>query len=349
MSNVTIAVTNDQGLLDPASLIYTVAVPTYALTGPATGDMNVSPPFSVQLSGALAGTVVVTPNDGGAGGTFTPASVGLTTAAPSATFTYTPASSGIKTISATNDRGLANPASLSYNAIGLADNALISLWKDSSLNNNNGSMSDPNYQPFFNMNKTATGKPAVLCANGRCFYIPAITCPVACTCFAVMKPTGGRNSTHIVLGQQYNESVMLYYNYLDRVLITDGLNRIHWDVGPQMAGNTNFRVFTGRVRQSDHANQLYLDGNLITVAAYADGGAFPFTYDMIGYKQNDSTTAGGHHAEILLCDQFLSDTDRANAEKTLSVKYGTPAPPAGSVINLATLPIKGWWKADSLG
>lgn len=70
------------------------------LSGPSSGFVNVaSTDFIVALSpegGSVAGTVTVTPSDGGAGGTFTPSSVGLTTASPSATFTYTPNSTGTK-------------------------------------------------------------------------------------------------------------------------------------------------------------------------------------------------------------------------------------------------------------
>ena len=62
----------------------------------------------------VIGTVTVTPSDGGDGGTFTPTTVGLTTAAPSATFTYTPATDGTKTISVTNNGGLTDPDDISY-------------------------------------------------------------------------------------------------------------------------------------------------------------------------------------------------------------------------------------------
>ena len=81
----------------------------------------------------MIGTVTVTPSDGGAGGTFTPTTVALTTAAPSDTFTYTPATDGDITISVTNDGGLTNPANLTYESVApvvphLLD-TLISYWK----------------------------------------------------------------------------------------------------------------------------------------------------------------------------------------------------------------------------
>jgi hypothetical protein len=76
--------------------------------------------------------VTITPSDGlvSGAGTFTPATVTLTTAAPSATFTYTPQIAGAKTIHTTNNGGLTDPASLVYTvnvSIRLLLN-LISYW-----------------------------------------------------------------------------------------------------------------------------------------------------------------------------------------------------------------------------
>jgi hypothetical protein len=80
----------------------------------------------------ISGIATVTPNDSSGGGTFTPTSVAISTASPSATFTYTPASSGAKTIGVTNNIGLTNPASLTYTGIAALIhhllNTLISYW-----------------------------------------------------------------------------------------------------------------------------------------------------------------------------------------------------------------------------
>jgi Phage tail protein (Tail_P2_I) len=96
-----ISATNDGGLTNPAAVTYQVKVvaTTYTLTGPASGVAGVvSSNFTVALptNTITAVPVTVTPNDGGAGGTFTPTSVQLYAtrrerAAASATFTYTPA------------------------------------------------------------------------------------------------------------------------------------------------------------------------------------------------------------------------------------------------------------------
>jgi hypothetical protein len=130
----TIATANDGGLTDPAALSFTSVASTYTLAGPSSGAPSVpSTNFTVALpaGGVVLATVTVTPHDGGSGGTFTPTTVGLTTAAPSATFTYTPASVGTKTISVTNNGGLTDPGNLTYTAAFVQHllNTLISYWK----------------------------------------------------------------------------------------------------------------------------------------------------------------------------------------------------------------------------
>lgn len=85
------------------------------LTGPTSGTNGVaSTDFTVGADGTITGDVVVTPSDGGDGGTFTPTTVTINSGSPTGTFTYTPASTGTKTISVTNDGGLTNPSSISY-------------------------------------------------------------------------------------------------------------------------------------------------------------------------------------------------------------------------------------------
>lgn len=93
-----------------------------SLAGPTSGSVSqASTVFTVKLNpsyGTITSPVTVTPNDGGAGGTFSPASLtlpaGTTTGA--FTFTYTAASAGSKPIGITNNAGLTNPATISYTA-----------------------------------------------------------------------------------------------------------------------------------------------------------------------------------------------------------------------------------------
>jgi lysophospholipase L1-like esterase len=83
-----------------------LAGPSFAAEGAASSA------YSVALSpsgSSVSGTVTVTPSDGGAGGSFTPASIALTTASPGATFTYTNTRPCTASINVTNNGGIANP------------------------------------------------------------------------------------------------------------------------------------------------------------------------------------------------------------------------------------------------
>ena len=64
----------------------------------------------------VASPVTVTPNDGGAGGSFAPSSVVLSNANSTATFSYTAAKAGTITIATTNNGGLQNPAPVTFTA-----------------------------------------------------------------------------------------------------------------------------------------------------------------------------------------------------------------------------------------
>ncbi len=96
------------------------AATAVSMSGPSGGvELVASTNFSLgvtPLTGTISGTLVVTPSDGGGGGTFTPTTVNLTTGSPTGTFTYTPASIGAKTISVTNNGGLTNPSNITYTA-----------------------------------------------------------------------------------------------------------------------------------------------------------------------------------------------------------------------------------------
>lgn len=115
----TISLTNNGGLTNPASRTYTGASAATAVTlsGPTSGIAgSPSSNFTVGANGAISGTVVVTPSDGGAGGAFSPTSASISSGSPTGTFSYTAASSGAKTISVTNNASLTNPSSITYTA-----------------------------------------------------------------------------------------------------------------------------------------------------------------------------------------------------------------------------------------
>lgn len=95
------------------------AATAVTLSGPSSGNVGeASTAFTVGLNGSHTGTVVATPASDG-GGTFSPPTVNIVNGV-AATFTHTPSSNGVKSISVTNDSGLANPAPIAYtaNAVG---------------------------------------------------------------------------------------------------------------------------------------------------------------------------------------------------------------------------------------
>lgn len=108
----------DNIVYDDAAAAAAATAITLTNASPNSGPVGVaSNNFTVGANGAISGTVVVTPSDGGAGGAFTPTSVSISSGSPTGTFTYTPTTpTGGKTISVTNDGGLSNPSSVTYTA-----------------------------------------------------------------------------------------------------------------------------------------------------------------------------------------------------------------------------------------
>jgi hypothetical protein len=114
----TIRATNDGGLADPPAIELAVSAPvaSYGWTGPTGGEVGrESGAFVVTLGpGAPAGTVRVTPTASNGDGMFAPAFVELSAARRSASFVYTPSRWSPRTITVTNDRGLANPPGIAF-------------------------------------------------------------------------------------------------------------------------------------------------------------------------------------------------------------------------------------------
>jgi hypothetical protein len=110
----------DDFILDDGTAVSAATAVT--LSGPTTGTVSVaSSPFTIGANGTITGTVTVTPNDGGAGGTFNPTSVQITSASPTAQVTYTAGSTGARSIGVTNDGGLTNPTAITYTAAATGD------------------------------------------------------------------------------------------------------------------------------------------------------------------------------------------------------------------------------------
>lgn len=107
------------------------AATTVTMSGPSSGTVSLpSTDFTVGANGTITGTIIVTPSDGGSGGTFTPTTVSISSGTPTGTFTYTPASTGVKTISVTNNGGLTNPSNISYTSSSGTRTVTLSLTTD---------------------------------------------------------------------------------------------------------------------------------------------------------------------------------------------------------------------------
>jgi hypothetical protein len=156
------------------------------------------------------------------------------------------------------------------------------------------------------------------------------------TAFVVLKSAGGNGPMSLMSATQHGTGSYwggLWYGGCSWYSLGLGVG----------AEATNWHCITNSHVNGALAN-IYLDG-VRGANSGAGGDTNPFI--TIGYQ--GGSFGDGDLALILMCDGLLADTDRQNAEKTISAKYGTPAPPAGVVIDLATLPnIRCWWEADTL-
>jgi hypothetical protein len=348
----TISVTNSGSLTNPANLTYTSVAAIYALTGPSSGTVSVaSTNFMVALppGAVVIGTVTVTPSDGGGGGTFTPTTVGLTTAAPSATFTYTPASTGAKTISVTNSGGLTDPANLTYTVGtgGLADGDTVTVWHSSSIlvpTNHGTAVGTPIYKT-----NIINGKPvvrfSVANAAGFNLAIPP-SGGSAWYCFAVMKQASNATSMGSLVGNAA-PGLPLCAFLIDTSTGLYIANRGGYGVFaiPSIAFHILVTAATGDALGNV---SLRTDGVNVTIGstiASASSGNFGY----LGYNGNGTPTYGeGDIAEVLFYNLALTGTDVQNIEKYLGTKYGISVP-AGSVIDPNSLSgLTGWWKADAI-
>lgn len=91
---------------------------TVTLTGPSSGTINTaSSPFVVGANGSISGTLVVTIGNTGGIGVFSQSIFSLSSGAATGTFTYTPSTLGFHIVSETNNQGLIDATSLSYEVV----------------------------------------------------------------------------------------------------------------------------------------------------------------------------------------------------------------------------------------
>jgi lysophospholipase L1-like esterase len=159
------------------------AASTFTVTGPAYGKMSLaSTVFTVQPNGTLAQSLTVTPSDGAAGGTFTPASLNFaanTTSLPSAqTFTYTPAGLADYTISFAHSgtSGITNPSSMIYSTAKfvLMNDANVFRTPENWISNGAVSIETSNPGAYIKLGFTGTSIQLVIDASTDCPEPPKI-------------------------------------------------------------------------------------------------------------------------------------------------------------------------------
>jgi hypothetical protein len=328
----------------------------YLFSGPSSGGLVASTPFTVQLPTytSVPTGVVVTPSAGAGGGTFSPTTVTLTTASPLATFTYTPASAGTKSISVTNSGGLTNPSNLTYSvsAVSLVDGDPVSTWLDSYTTGNNAT-STGSARPTFKTNILG-GKPVVRFSGAQTMNLttglnPGYGLPPYhwITAFVVMKATASVDVYGLLTTS--NDMWLPYYRADGYFLVATQVAQGY--VSPP-GYYSAFHIFTiSNYPGPSGASSMWVDGTSVTVVPQAGGSTNLFT--KIG-------TGPGDIAEVIYYEvvevALLRPTpqaalpDHPNIEKYLGDKYGITVAGGGTAVQPDTVAgLKGWWKADSLG
>jgi hypothetical protein len=351
----TISTTNDGGLPDPSSIAFTSVAATYLLSGPSSGVSGVaSTAFTVELptGGVVVGTMIVTPHDASAGGTFTPTTVNLTTAAPSATFTYTPASAGTKTISVTNNKGLTNPGNLTYTATApsLADGDPVTTWPDSSGNGHDATQTG-SARPIF---KTAilNGKPVVRFTAAGLSGLniaSAVSAAEPWTVLVVVKPaTPTSQHFSLINTTTVNPSGPFFFTSGTILYIGDRAGLYNAGAAPYATAFHIHRVHMGVAGPTAYITDgASIIGGVGVLTPNANPGG---NFNAIGAMLSGSPAySDGDIAEIIVYNVNLSGlTDGPNLDKYLGTKYGITVP-AGTAVQPDTIPgLVAWWKADSL-
>ena len=222
----------------------------------------------------------------------------------------------------------------------LNDGDIPATWQDSS---GNGHTAAKTGSPTFRKN-VLNGKPVVRLTSATFdgFNLASVISGAApWTIFAVMKATGPTVKCWSLVAIGTNP-----FGPVELAGVLYVADRSSYEtVSTDYSGA--FHVFTGTSFGSGGVMELWVDG--VSVGSSGPLAATSFDFGQIGYR-SDPLYSDGDIAEIVFCNQDADGlaANRANIEKTLSVKYGTPAPPTGSVIDFSTL-TTGWWKADSLG
>jgi hypothetical protein len=336
----------------------------YALLGPTFGSAGaVSDVFTVGvLPGGFfpGGPVTVTPSDGGAGGTFTPASVEISTANPTAKFSYTPPGGGSHPITTTNDGGLTDPPPITYvvqevpqtipgllawwdsEAIpaGTADGTPITLIPDKS-----GTGRDaPAITPAIYYSNIARGlldvlprvefmKPEIqaLLANPKVASHPALyfaTGANSCYSFPTINMAGGYTVFAVAYwGANGNYRTLSQASGAPapEVFDCDGPYGYLCDAGYRFSFDSTHDAFSVWTLESDLATAFHFKvwkNGISKPVAYNGPWAAGTTLDRIGIRGDGSPCNAAWFVATFVYAGILSDADRMTMENYLMGRFG---------------------------
>jgi hypothetical protein len=312
----------------------------------------------------------VTPNDGGGGGIFTPASIDLDDATPSGTFSYKPALQGNKIIGVTNDGGYRDPAALSYNALAipqtvaglagwweadslvLADGAPCTLWPDLNGNVRDAVAVNP---PYYAANvlmrdllrdaleKADIIRPSQLEGTPYATTGPALYFPTGANCyfnFPSFTITGGYTLFFFgYWGMNGNAKVMSNGAGAPspEAIDCDGPNwyfndaYLRWTTYGDVYGVQNsFQLVTC---ESDYGGAIQFriwQNGQPRIMGNSGPWASGTTLDRIGMRGDGSPCNAAYMKAILLYAGILSTIDRMTIQKYIGDKQGIWTPPVGA-------------------
>ena len=244
-----ISVTNDGGLTNPSSILYQVVAPAteVTLSGPTTGSNGIATSqYTIGTDNLVSSDVVVTPDDDGAGGIFTPSSITITTINTTGTFTYTPASVGSKTISITNDGGLTNPSSITlvvsaapaYQSTILTESTLLNYWP---MTESSGT------------NLTALAGGVNINLNGATVGAPGKVGGTAVSFNGTSNSAQTASSLDLTAYEKVVVEALLYFNAYDNTF------RSAWELGPSAISTGFGFAYDGGTGRGDTSN-IYHNG-----------------------------------------------------------------------------------------
>jgi len=211
---------------------------------------------------------------------------------------------------------------------GLNDGDAVATWSDESGNDNDATQSESTYRPLYKTN-IVNSKPVVR-FDGSNDYLELDSAVSAlgaeCSAFIVSAFPDTSPSYVTLLGH----GVASATDYTQLAYDTSGYltwRRKSAGAGPQVTGNADltdgvFRICTAIGNANGSIARLGIDGG--TYGSSATTFSITGTLSYIGVSRYNGSLEQymkGDHAEVIVYDSALSDSDRGNVESYLSTKY----------------------------